>query len=290
MYEGFESAAFELGETMIRYRTGGRGPALLMLHGFPQNHLAWHRVAPKLADRFTLVLPDLRGYGDSRGPKPDPDHAAYSKRAMAGDMAALMDHLGHEHFHLAAHDRGARVAFRLCLDHPDRVLKLASLDTVPTLEVWEAMDWQGAIAVFHWPFLAQPAPLPERMIGNDPAFFLDHLLKKWAGGEDALSEEAVAAYHRHFQKPDVLAAMCEDYRAGAGIDLIHDNADRKAGHKVQCPVLLLRGSRYQDQPLTPAMGRWADDVREDVLDCGHFIAEECPDETAGLLCGFFEDG
>ena len=287
MFEGFETGRLELEEARIHFRIGGRGPALLMLHGFPQSHLAWHRVAPLLADRFTLVIPDLRGYGESTGPAPDPDHLSYSKRAMAGDMADLMGHLGFRRYFLAAHDRGARVAFRLCLDQPDRVEKLASLDTVPTLEVWEGMDWQGAIGAFHWPFLAQPAPLPERMIGADPALFLDFLLDRWAGGTTALSDEAVAAYHHHFEKPEVIATMCEDYRAGATIDLTHDRADRDAGRRIAAPVALLRGLRYQTQPLTPAMERWADVAGETVLDCGHFIAEECAVETAAFLASFF---
>src|SRR5262245_43544599 len=179
----------------------------------------WHAVAPVLRAHFSLVIPDLRGYGESQGPPPDSQHVNYSKRAMAKDIVELMSALGHDRFAVAGHDRGGRVAYRLALDHPERVVALAVLDIVPTLVVWERMDYRSAQVSFHWPFLAQPAPLPERLIGHDPEFFLRLLLNRWAGRPDALDSGAVAEYVRHFKKPLVIEATCEDYRAGATVDL-----------------------------------------------------------------------
>ena len=287
MFEGFERRRLAVGDAEIHMRLGGAGPPLLLLHGFPQTHAVWHAVAPLLRDRFFLVMPDLRGYGESVGPPPDPAHRNYCKRTMAADMAAVMAELGHARFFLAGHDRGARVAYRLALDHPDRVLRLVSLDTVPTLDVWEAMDWQAALDAYHWPLLAQPAPVPERLIGNDPDFFLHHLLDRWSGRPGALDEAAVANYEAHFRKPAVLAAMAEDYRAGATIDLAHDREDRAAGRRIACPVLVPWGARYTAESPLEIWRRWADDVRELRLDCGHFIAEEAPAACADALRDFF---
>ena len=287
MFEGFERRRIDVGEAVIHVRLGGAGPALLLLHGFPQTHVAWHAVAPLLERHFSLVIPDLRGYGDSTGPSPDPEHLNYCKRTMAGDMVSVMTGLGHEGFFLAGHDRGARVAYRLALDHPERVLRLASLDTVPTLDVWEAMDWRAALDAFHWPFLAQPAPIPERLIGNDPDFFLTHLLERWAGRPNALAEAAVAHYAEHFRNPSVLAAMAEDYRAGATLDLRHDREDRAAGRRIACPVFVPWGSRYTSESPLETWRKWADDVSELRLDCGHFIAEEEPVACAEALRAFF---
>lgn len=212
MFEGFERKRFDVCEAQINARLGGDGPALLLLHGFPQTHVHWHAVAPLLKSHFSLVIPDLRGYGESIGPAPDPEHQNYSKRTMAKDVISVMASLGHQQFRLAGHDRGARVAYRLTLDHPECVTHLASLDTIPTLDVWELMDRESALGAFHWPFLAQPAPLPEKMIGHDPDFFLHHLLNRWAGSENVLADEAVAHYAEHFRKPSVIQAMAEDYR------------------------------------------------------------------------------
>jgi haloacetate dehalogenase len=286
MFEGFRHEKVELGEAVINLRVGGAGPALLLLHGFPQTHVHWHAVAPQLKQYFTLVMPDLRGYGESIGPGPDAAHRNYSKRAMGQDMFALMERMGYPQFRLAGHDRGARVAYRMTLDCPSRITHLASLDTVPTIDIWEAMDMTSAIDAFHWPFLAQPAPIPERLIGNDPDFFLHHLLDRWAGSPAALDVAAVSAYAQQFRKPSVLEAMAEDYRAGATIDLAHDREDREAGKKILCPVLALRGTRHTADPLLPIWKRWACDVREIDMDCGHFIAEENPEACAVALQDF----
>jgi len=290
MFEGFEERRVAVGEAELYLRLGGNGPPLLLLHGYPQTHVAWHRVAPLLARDFTLVIPDLRGYGASTGPAPDPAHRNYSKRVMAEDMVALMAELGHERFALAGHDRGGRVGYRLCLDHPERVTRFAALDIVPTLSAWEAMGADSALSSYHWQFLAVPAPVPERLIGNDPDFYFTHLLERWAGRPDALDPEAVRAYLAQFHGPAVIAATCADYRAGASIDRTHDRADRDAGRKIACPLLVLWGRRYltaKDAAPLKTWRDWAEDAREIALDCGHFLAEEEPGPSAAALRKFF---
>lgn len=290
MFEGFAEQRVALAESEIFCRTGGAGPPLLLLHGYPQTHVAWHRVAPRLMRQFSLVVPDLRGYGESRGPRPDPEHRHYSKRAMARDMAELMTALGHERFLLAGHDRGARVGFRLTLDDSARVQRFAAIDIIPTVDVWEQMDADKALSNYHWSFLAVPAPVPETLIAADPDFYIRHLLDRWVGRPDALHPQAVAAYLGQFHEPSVVAATCEDYRAGASIDRREDGEDRQRGAKIACPVLVLWGRRYLTSktasPLA-AWRNWAPDVREVALDCGHFIAEEAPEECATALAEFF---
>ncbi len=278
------------GAAELFFRLGGEGPPLLLLHGFPQTHVIWHRIAPQLARRFTLVIPDLRGYGASRGPAPDAVHLNYSKRAMARDMAELMTALGHERFLLAGHDRGGRVGFRLCLDHPERVERFAPIDIIPTFDAWEQMNADRAIATYHWSFLAVPAPVPERLIGADPDFYYRHLLDRWAGNREALDPRAVAAYLAQFHDPAVIAATCEDYRAGAGIDRAHDGADLKRGRKIQCPVLVLWGKGYLGSKTNSPLGawhHWADDVREAAFSCGHFVVEEASEACVVALADFF---
>jgi haloacetate dehalogenase len=290
LFEGFAEQRVALAEAEIFCRTGGAGPPLLLLHGYPQTHVAWHRVAPRLMRRFSPVMPDLRGYGESRGPRPDPEHRHYSKRAMARDMAELMTALGHERFLLAGHDRGARVGFRLALDYPARVQRFAAIDIIPTLDVWEQMDADKALSSYHWSFLAVPAPVPETLIAADPDFYIRHLLDRWVGRPDALHPQAVAAYLRQFHEPNVIAATCEDYRAGASIDRQEDGEDRQRGAKIACPVLVLWGRRYLTSKTTSPLAawrNWAPDVREVALDCGHFIAEEAPEECATALAEFF---
>ncbi|WP_119458906.1 alpha/beta fold hydrolase [Rhodospirillaceae bacterium SYSU D60014] len=289
MLDDFEDRRVTLDEAEIYLRIGGEGPPLLLLHGYPQTHLVWHAVALVLAREFTLVMPDLRGYGQSRGPAPDPEHRNYAKRAMARDMVALMDSLGHERFLLAGHDRGGRVGYRLCLDHPGRVARFAALDIIPTLDTWEEMDADKALGTYHWPFLAVPAPVPERLIGADPDFYIRHLLDRWAGRSDALDPRAVAAYVEQFHRPSVLSATCEDYRAGATLDRAHDREDRDAGRRLDCPVLVIWGRGYAaSKAASPAEAwrRWADEVQEVALDCGHFVAEEEPQACAAALGGF----
>jgi len=292
MFEGFAEGRLVVGPAELFFRSGGAGPPLLLLHGYPQTHVTWHRAAPRLMRNFTVIVPDLRGYGQSRGPAPDPEHRNYSKRAMAQDMAELMTALGHERFLLAGHDRGARVGFRLALDHPQRVRRFAALDIIPTLDVWEQIDADKALAGYHWQFLAVPAPVPERLIGADPDFYIRHLLDRWVGRPDALHPQAVAAYLKQFHDPAVVAATCEDYRAGASVDRAEDAADRLRGAKIACPVLVLWGRRYlSSKTASPvaAWRKWAGDVREVALDCGHFIAEEAPQECAEALAAFFSE-
>jgi haloacetate dehalogenase len=292
LFEGFAERRVSVGDAELFLRIGGDGPPLLLLHGYPQTHLAWHRVAPSLMRHFTLVLPDLRGYGQSCGPMPDAAHQHYSKRAMAQDMAELMSTLGHERFLLAGHDRGARVGYRLCLDHPHRVERFAAIDIIPTLDMWEQMTAERALTSYHWSFLAVPPPVPERLIGADPDFYIRHLLARWAGRVDALDERAVGAYLEQFRRPSVVAATCADYRAGATVDRTHDAEDRRAGRKIACAVLVLWGRGYLSAKTASPLAvwrRWADDVREVALDCGHFVAEEASDASADALIRFFSE-
>ena len=289
MFEGFARVRQCIGETDLHVVTGGTGPALLMLHGFPQTHAIWHKIAPDLARHFTLVMPDLPGYGASVGPVPDAEHRNYAKRNTARIMAELMSALGHERFLLAGHDRGGRVGFRLALDHPTRVRAFAALDIVPTLAVWENMGWQQALATYHWQFLAVPAPIPEQMIGADPDAYLDHLIARWADDVSRLDPAARDAYRAAYRNPAVIAATCADYRAGASSDVADDRASRDAGARITCPVLALWG-HYLAEGISvgDAWRQWADDVRDQSLPCGHFLAEEDPEETKRALLDFFQ--
>ena len=283
MFEGFTLTTIETGETSIRVCHGGSGPPLLLLHGHPQTHAMWHLVAPRLAQDFTVVAPDLRGYGDSGKPPTTPDHAPYAKRAMARDQVAVMHQLGFEQFAVAGHDRGGRCAYRLALDHPERVRRLAVLDIVPTSEAFRRTDMAFALTYWHWFFLAQPADLPERLIQADPeAFYLRR-------GGHLFAPEALAEYRRCFHDPATIHAMCEDYRAGATIDFALDEADRGT-RRIACPVLVLWGRRGQLESAYDVLAvwrDWADDVRGRALDCGHFLPEEAPDETYAELHRFF---
>jgi haloacetate dehalogenase len=243
MYEGFQARRVPTSGTEIFCRTGGEGPPLLLLHGYPQTHAMWHRVAPALARRFTVVCADLRGYGDSGRPPSDPRHEAYAKRATARDMVEVMAALGHERFMVAGHDRGGRVVHRMCLDHPERVAKAAVLDIVPTLTLFRATDMAFAMGYYHWFFLSQPAPLPERMIGADPGLLPAPQARPVVGrqGPGWVAPEALAEYERCFADPAVIHASCEDYRAAATIDLEHDEAD--LDRRIACPLLVLWGER-----------------------------------------------
>ena len=272
-------------------RLGGEGPPVLLLHGYPQTHEAWRSVATALAQRFTVVAADLRGYGRSSAPADDGEGSLYAKRVMAADMRAAMAALGHDRFHVAGHDRGGRVAYRLALDAPEAVERLAVLEIVPTGEMWRAFDAALAIRAYHWTFLAQPAPVPERMILAEPTAYLEHTLRSWTK-DGALSpfDGALDAYRAAFGVPRRVAAFCADYRAGAGPDLSHDLEDLNAGATIAAPTLLICGrGGFPAQAGAPdeIWRRWAPDFRAEILDCGHFPAEEAPAETAAALLRFF---
>lgn len=295
MFDGFQTERMETASTHIHLRIGGEGPPLLLLHGYPQTHVTWRRVAPVLAEHFTVVVPDLRGYGDSGTPPTDCEHAPYGKRAMAMDQVEVMTGLGFDVFAVAGHDRGARVAYRLALDHPERVSHLCSLDVIPTGDMWRKTDKDRALGAFHWMFLAQPAPKPETMIGHDPDFFLEWLLKSWAADGFEFDPKAMEEYRRCFRAPEVIHATCEDYRAGATIDDWLDEANRAAGRKIQCPVLFLWGAirgfggpDSGDQAFDPldAWRQWAADVSGGPVDAGHFLPEEAPEEVVRRLKAF----
>lgn len=238
---GFAQGMSETNACSLSWHRAGQGAPLILLHGFPQNHLCWEAVAPEFARHFDTIIPDLRGYGDSSAPADDAGHTTYSKRRMATDIVALMDALGLECAHILGHDRGARVAYRMALDHPTRVDRLGIIEILPTLEYWEAFDAGLAMAIYHWTLLAQPAPLPERLIGHDPAFFIDHCLRSWTREKtlDVFSPAALASYRRQATEPKRLAAMCADYRAGATTDRALDAADRQHGRMIDAPLHFL---------------------------------------------------
>lgn len=287
MFPEFEERHVDVGDAEIHLRIGGEGPPLLLLHGFPQTGVAWHEVAPRLAAEYTVVVPDLRGYGESTGPA-DPGAADYTHRAMAADMVAVMEALGHGECRIAGHDRGARVGYRFALDFPERVRKLAVLDIVPTLETAERMNYENAKGRYHWLFLAQPHPIPETLINNEPTFYVDHLIESWSADADDLDPEAVAAYHRSFRRERVVRACCEDYRAGLSLDLDHDRASRDADDRIECPLLVLWGG-VRDRDSIDVMDvwePWAADVQGGPLPCGHFVMEEAPDATLDELAPF----
>jgi haloacetate dehalogenase len=286
VFAGFEPHRVAVAEDVtIDLVVGGSGPPLLLLHGYPQTHAMWHKVAPALAERCTVVASDLRGYGDSSTPPTTHDHAPYSKRVTAADQVAMMDALGFASFHLAGHDRGGRVGHRMALDHPDRVRSLAVLDIAPTYAMYHSTDMTFARAYYHWFFLIQPHDLPERMIGADREWFLRRKLGRWAGDESAFTPEAVDEYVRCFT-PATVHASCEDYRASASIDLEHDRADLDAGRRITCPLLALWGAdgfvgRHHD--VVGEWRAWADDVRGWALPGGHFLPEEAPEQTRDAL-------
>jgi len=288
MFEGFEQARVETGGAAINLVHGGDGPPLLLLHGYPQCHVMWHKIAPVLAERFTVVASDLRGYGDSAKPASDDSHAAYSKRASARDQVEAMERLGFDAFFVAGHDRGGRVGHRMALDHPRRVRKLAVLDIVPTHKIFSTVSRPVAEGYYHWFFLIQPNGLPEHLIGGDPEFYLRQKLGRWGADPAAFTPEAVAEYVRCFSDPATIHASCEDYRAAATIDLEHDEADM--GTKVACPLLVLWGAKGLMEKHFDVLATWrerAADVRGRALPCGHFLPEEAPAKTAAALAEFF---
>jgi haloacetate dehalogenase len=291
MFEGFALTTVETSRAAIRARIGGRGPPLLLLHGNPQTHVMWHRVAPALSRHFTVVATDLTGYGMSSKPASVQDHLPYSKRAMAQDQLAVMRSLGHERFFVAGHDRGGRVAYRLALDHPEAVERLAVLDIIPTGEAFARANRDFGLGYYHWFFLAQPAPLPERLIGADPDWFW-----RWhtaRGPREVFAPEAVEDYLSCFRNPETIRAICEDYRAGATIDCLHDETDKRAGRRITCPVLALWGAQARLEAWYDSLAvwrEWAADVQGRALPCGHYLAEEAPEETSTELLAFFTAG
>ncbi len=289
MFDDFTAATFDSDGVEIAYWIAGSGPPLLLIHGYPETHVMWHKVAPDLAERFTVVAPDLRGYGDSGKPAGTPDHANYSKRVMAADLVGLMASLGHDRFRVAGHDRGARVAYRMALDHPAAVERLAVLDIVPTKAVYDATDRTLATGYFHWFFLIQRQPIPENLIGGAVDTWLDMAFGNWTATPEAFTPEARAEYRRGFGTPAAIHASCEDYRAGATVDYAADAATIAAGEKIAVPVLVLWGDHGRVAAMDPlaTWGAYADDVRGHGLDCGHFLPEERPAETLAALVEFF---
>jgi haloacetate dehalogenase len=292
--DGFTAVSIETGETSIFVRTHGSGPPVLLLHGFPETHLMWRGVAPLLARDFTIVCADLRGYGRSGCPASALDHAPYAKRAMARDMIAAMERLGFTRFSVAGHDRGGRVAYRMALDHPDRVDRLAVLDILPIATVWDQADARLALGYWPWSLLAQREPLPERILTTGADAIIDSALSGWGTSADAFPAEVRAAYIDALRDPAHAHAICEEYRAAAGIDRAHDAADRASGRKIACPVLALWSANgpldqwYVDEGGPLALWRaWSDEVRGEPVEGGHFFAEAAPQQTAGTLRRFF---
>jgi haloacetate dehalogenase len=291
---GFEAAEIYTGMTSIFVAWSGSGPPILLLHGFPETQLMWRGVAPRLARHFTVVCADLRGYGHSGCPPSTPDHAPYAKRAMAQDMLAVMEQLGFTRFSVAGHDRGGRLAYRLALDHPGRIGRLAVLDVLPTATVWERADARFALGYWPWSLLAQPEPLPERLLGAAPEAVVDEALSSWGSPSDGFSPEVREAYIAPLRDPAHVHAICEEYRAAATLDRLHDYEDRQEGRRVDCPVLALwsaagaLGSWYADAGGPLQLWRaWADEVEGHGVQAGHFFPEEHPTETAEALGRFF---
>ncbi len=287
LFPGFTPHRVQTRGATIHCVTGGNGPPLLMLHGYPQTHAIWHRIAPALARTHSVVCADLRGYGDSSKPDSDAAHLPYSKRAMAADMVELMQSLGHERFALVGHDRGGRVAHRLARDHPARVSRMAVLDISPTAAMYAQTDQAFATAYYHWFFLIQPFDLPERLIGADPRYYLERKLGGWGSAGLAIFDpRALDEYRRAFADPHTIHASCEDYRAAASIDLAHDRADDA---RIACPLLVLWGERGVVNRLFDPLSDWravADDVQGHAIACGHYLAEEAPEPTLKALATF----
>ena len=295
MFEGFSKATIETSGTTINLVHGGDGPPVLLLHGYPQTHVMWHKIAPRLAERFTVVATDLRGYGDSGKPPSEGDLSVFCKRATAQDQVEVMEQLGFESFHLVGHDRGVRVGHRLGLDHPDCVRSFTSLDVVASQAAFDGMDANLAFAWFHWHLMRQPAPFPETLIGSNVKLYLDFLLDRWTAVEGAITDEAYAEYLRCFSDPDTIRGSCGDYRA-IELDLVHDEEDR--GRKLACPMLVLWGGNMAKRPGWQTGARldmlttWrerAQDVRGRSIDCGHFLPEEAPDEVTSEILAFLQE-
>lgn len=292
LFPGFAAHWIDGPVGKIFARVGGEGPPVVLVHGFPQTHAEWHKIAPELAKTHTVVCPDLRGYGWSSAPHGDGGRALYAKRAMGEDIVAVMGALGHIRFSVIGHDRGARVGYRLALDHPGRVERLALLDILPTLSMWEGMSAARAMQVYHWTFLAQPEPVPENLIKADPAGWLDHTIASWSRAKslDLFDPLAMQSYRDSFNDPSRIHAACEDYRAGATTDLDHDKADRDAGRTISCPVLALWGEAgipaRGASPLEIWRETFAPGAQGRAIESGHFLPEENPAATLAALTPF----
>jgi haloacetate dehalogenase len=293
-WDDFTDSEIETGETTIFVRRSGNGPPLLLLHGFPETHLMWRRVAPLLASRFSVVCSDLRGYGRSGCPASSAGHAPYSKRAMARDMVKVMEVLGFAIFSVAGHDRGGRVAYRLALDHPSAVDRLAVLDIVPTEAAWERADDQLTLAFWPWSLLAQPEPFPEQILTASAAAVIENALSGWGSPKEVFPSQDRASYLRMLKDPVHAHAICEEYRAAATIDRDHDRADQAAGHRISCPTLVLWSSEggldtwYREEGGPIALWReWSENVTGHSVEGGHFFPEEFPEETARILAAFY---
>jgi haloacetate dehalogenase len=291
MFEGFTRTEIKTSGARIVTVHGGNGPPLLLMHGNPFNHASWHKFAPRLAQEFTVVATDLRGYGDSEKPPGGADHSGYSFRAMAQDQVEVMTALGFDRFSAAGHDRGARVLHRMCLDHPEKVSRAAIMDIIPQHHLLNNLTRDFGRFSWHWFFNIQPYDLPERLMGNDPDYFIQKKLAKTAQGLSFFGKEALAEYMRCFRNPATIHAICEDYRATFGVDLDMDEADFKAGRKIECPVLLLWGASGGVGRDHDSMAIWplyAADIRGGkALPCGHYLSEEAPEETYRELRDFF---
>lgn len=293
MFDGFQVSRIDCEGVAINVRHGGSGPPILLLHGYPQTYVEWHKVAPLLAETYTVICPDLRGYGDSeKPPSSDEDLSTYCKRTTSEDQLSLMRTLGFEAFHLVGHDRGSRVGLRMALDHPDAVRSFTTLDVVPSQDAFAVMDASLSFSWFHWHLMRQPAPFPETLIGANPKLYLDFLLDSWTGLEGAITEEAYTEYLRCFSNPETIRATCADYR-GVVLDLEHDAVDQ--GTKLECPVLVLWSTYMPKRPgwqtggsldMMEVWRRRAANLRGRGMDCGHFIPEEQPEELAQELLSF----
>lgn len=289
-FADFDHVKVDADGVTIHARVAGSGPPLLLLHGYPQSSYMWRHVAPRLADSFSVVASDLRGYGDSDAPRDDADHVTYSRRVMAADQVQLMSTLGHERFAVAGHDRGGRVGHRMALDHPDRVERLAVLDIVPTLHMFENVDGDMAQTYFHWFFLNQPSDLPERLISADPEGWIASRFARRTSGPWRQEQDAIDEYTRVFRDPDHVAATCADYRAAASIDLVHDRHDRELGRRVGVPLLTMWGQSSYVGRAFDVVDIWrayASDVTAMPMASDHYIPEEAPDSTYMALLQFF---
>jgi haloacetate dehalogenase len=294
LLEGFARTQIKTDGAEIVLRHGGKGPPLLLMHGNPFTHVCWHKVAPRLAEEFTVVLPDLRGYGDSSKPDGGADHAAYSFRSMANDQIEVMKQLGHEKFQAAGHDRGARVLHRMCLDHPDVVTRAAFMDMLPQHHLLNNVTKSWGMFSWHWFFMVQPNPLPETMISADPEFYIRRKLAKTPQGLSFFDPQALAEYIRCIKDPKTVYGMCEDYRATFGVDLDMDTADFERGKKVSCPAMILWGEKGgvgRNHDAAAIWSQYASNIaRTATVPSGHYLQEECPDETYAELRKFFLAG